>query len=609
MPGVMPEGQLSIGDYDADRERKRLAAVWIAIVAFVVTLILVRGEIIAVQRDRVSTVAAIAAFIVAPPLVWWSFRLVNRDFKAVQAAIANPDMAVKEAAIITALELPKRGTIYNAIAWTLGYTFAWCVGQLIIRYNATETANHFLDALAVVPLISFPIYALIESRLRLPLRILSEQTVSTGRERVIPFRFDIGKRVLLTIGSLMIASGIYANTKVSLELLGIDAPPIDEQLVLIVNIPIFILMIGVTGMSVVVSLRGSIAEMTRAVGAAANGDLRRRAAVTSTDELGSLMVDFDRMLANQAKLLNTSSTVASEVTQGADAVAEGSEQSTTGIAEIAQAMQEVVAGAETQFAQIDIARSAAEELNSAIEAASQESAQAAQISASTRELADEGAIAATDAREAMERMRTTIESAREAVDQLGGDTANIGTIVETIVSIAAQTNLLALNAAIEAARAGEQGRGFAVVAEEVRQLATESSDAAAEISALIKNIERTVVATVRAVGDGSEEVAGGAKVVDTAGHTFSDISGALATIDERVQSIDSRTADVASATRAVTDAVAEILHVTENVASLAEETSASTEEASASSEEITSSADTLRSMAHDLESQIAVFRV
>ena len=66
-------------------------------------------------------------------------------------------------------------------------------------------------------------------------------------------------------------------------------------------------------------------------------------------------------------------------------------------------------------------------------------------------------------------------------------------LTAAIKAIAAQTGLLSLNASIEAARAGEQGRGFAVVAGEIGNLASQSTEAVNNITAIVTEVQQAVV--------------------------------------------------------------------------------------------------------------------
>lgn len=121
-----------------------------------------------------------------------------------------------------------------------------------------------------------------------------------------------------------------------------------------------------------------------------------------------------------------------------------------------------------------------------------DTAQNARSSARSAEQAD------TRARAAQDEVRRT----RDAVTEVDQSTGNIRNFINVIDKIALQTKLLALNASVEAARAGEYGRGFGVVATEVRALAEQTTEAAAEVAETIKEI----VARIQTISQRSDRM-------------------------------------------------------------------------------------------------------
>ncbi|MGL4813114.1 MAG: methyl-accepting chemotaxis protein, partial [Beijerinckiaceae bacterium] len=106
-----------------------------------------------------------------------------------------------------------------------------------------------------------------------------------------------------------------------------------------------------------------------------------------------------------------------------------------------------------------------------------------------------------ESRNVAEHISHTVRATQPTMARLQESTAKIGQAIGLIQSIAAQTNLLSLNATIEAARAGEAGRGFSVVAQEVKLLAGQTENAAAEVRGLIANV-RSVAQDASAAFEG-----------------------------------------------------------------------------------------------------------
>ncbi len=154
------------------------------------------------------------------------------------------------------------------------------------------------------------------------------------------------------------------------------------------------------------------------------------------------------------------------------------DQVNTGATELGRSAQALANGTSTQAAGL-------EEVSSSMNQVGSRAKSNNESATSARKLAEQSL-------QAVQQGSMQMDAMTQSMTEIQNTSSEVTKVVKVIEEIAFQTNLLALNAAVEAARAGKYGKGFAVVAEEVRRLASRSSEAAKSTTSLIENSTKEV---------------------------------------------------------------------------------------------------------------------
>ncbi|MDK9705781.1 MAG: methyl-accepting chemotaxis protein [Desulforhopalus sp.] len=325
------------------------------------------------------------------------------------------------------------------------------------------------------------------------------------------------------------------------------------------------------------------------------GDLTKRIAINSKDEIAELATWFNTFLDKLQDVMktiaqNTSSLgneagnlaeIASNLAKNAQTTSERSNTVATAAEEMSANLNNVAAAMEESTTNTGMVASAAEEMTATINEIARNSAQANEISGK----AVKQAVATS-----------------ERMARLGASADAISKVTETITEISEQTNLLALNATIEAARAGEAGKGFAVVANEIKELAKQTATATLDIKTKIDDVQQTTMGTVQDI----EEIT---TVINNVNAIVATITTAVGEQSKATEEIASNINQAAGGLGEVNENVSQISVVASTITAEIALVNSASGDLSNSSTRVDASSSDLRHLAQELQKAVGSFKI
>ena len=230
-------------------------------------------------------------------------------------------------------------------------------------------------------------------------------------------------------------------------------------------------------------------------------------------------------------------------------------------------------GTSEQASRVTNTAAAVEEMNSTVLEVAKNAGTAADASAQTKKLAEEGARVVRLAMDAINDVQGNSRSLREDMGTLSDHAQAITQIMGVISDIADQTNLLALNAAIEAARAGEAGRGFAVVADEVRKLAEKTMASTTDVANAIRAIQQSTTESVQQMDATLNNVERATNLAGECGEALHNIVNMADATADQVRAIATASEQQSASSEEIAQSIAQISNIATETARAMQEAS------------------------------------
>jgi methyl-accepting chemotaxis protein len=346
------------------------------------------------------------------------------------------------------------------------------------------------------------------------------------------------------------------------------------------------------------------AALAAAAERVASGDLAVDVVeIDEDDELGRLSRATAQMIAELRRLVHIlrdsargTASMSSEITAGTEQMSGTASEMASTSSELSQRAAEMAYSIAGTAADAATLMQISERLSDGAREGVERNELLRELARSNRERLDESSAA-------LSTLAAEAAASAASAEMLAAASEEIRSFVTFVRKIARQSKLLALNAAMEAARAGERGEGFTVVANEIRKLASISTDSAERTASIVHEILARVDESREYSQRAAATVQGVQRATNDAMNFFAQDAQGWSSAVER-SAAESRQLITESNSR-----LENLARGTESFAAAMQQVAAATEQQSASAEEIAAASAALANASQQLLEIVSVFRL